>query len=373
MTSAPIPSDAERTDGELLPGRRGYRLAAEWEPHAATWLAWPHNRDTWPGSFDPIPGVWTELVELLAAHEPVHILAGTPQVMDDAQARIGHVRNVSLHDVPTNDAWIRDYGPMFLVAPNAAPATLVDWEYNAWGQKYPPFDLDNAVPATIATRLGQPSCRPGVVLEGGAIDADGQGTVLANDACLVGPRRNAALDRADFEQLLHDYAGVQHVVWLAGPPGAEPGIAGDDTDGHIDQLARFVAPGHVVVACEDDRADDNFALLGAVERQLRGATDASGNKFDVTRLPMPRPVLHRGARLPASYANFYVANGVVVVPQFHDPADDPARETLAALFPGREIYPLDSRQLVRGLGGVHCVTLSQPASPPDRPVAETPR
>lgn len=345
----------------------GVRLAAEWKPHAATWLSWPHNRETWPGNFEPIPGVWTELVELLAAHEPVHILAGGAEVMAAAQRQVGHIAGVTLHDVPTNDAWTRDHGPMFLSrdgGESRGEPVLLDWGYNAWGGKYPPFDLDNAVPEAVARLLGAERYVPTVaghhvVLEGGAVESNGQGTVLICESCVIDRRRNPDLRREDFERLLHEMAGVQQVIWLHGA-GDAVGIAGDDTDGHIDQLARFVSPTKVVVATESDRAEENHRLLTSLWEQLAAATDAEGRSLELIALPMPRPVIHNGERLPASYANFYVANGVVVAPQFSDPADESAREILAACFPEREIVGFDSRDLVHGLGGVHCVTLNQP-------------
>jgi len=361
MTDRPV-SDLSRPDS---PGQLGLQLAAEWQPHTATWLAWPHNRDTWPGSFEPIPRVWTELVEVIAAREPVHILAGTSPVMEEAERCVGHLREVTLHDVATNDAWLRDSGPMFLRSGDDRPekllrAAVVDWEYDAWGGKYPPFDLDNAIPRRVAELTDLDRYATGVVLEGGAVESNGRGSVLAGESCLVGKRRNAALARADFERLLQDFAGVQQVIWIA-PLGDQTGIVGDDTDGHIDQLARFVAADRVVVAAEEDPADANFDFLANLWEQLTAARDAQGNPLELIRLPMPAAVTHQGERLPASYANFYVANDLVVVPQFDDPADAVTKEILGDCFPGREMYGFDSRALVRGLGGVHCVTLSQPA------------
>lgn len=380
MTDADAPSDPSGSD---LP--RDVRLPAEWEPHRATWLSWPHNRDTWPGCFEPIPEVWAELVRVIAAHEPVHVLAGGEAVMADAASRVGLVASVTLHDVATNDAWIRDHGPMFLSGDAEAAVVLdcprlLDWEYDAWGGKYPPFDLDNGVPRAVAELIGARRTVPQlagqpVVLEGGAIESNGAGTVLACASCLVGPRRNDSLTRSDFERLLRDYAGVRHVIWLEGV-GDVVGIAGDDTDGHIDQLARFVSPTRVVLASERDASDANFSLLASLREQLLAATTADGESLELVELPMPRPVLtdaipagaKSAERLPASYANFYVANGVVVVPQFGggvddgivDEADALAREILAGCFPQREIVGFPSRALVHGLGGVHCVTLSQP-------------
>jgi len=232
-----------------LPASLGYRFPAEWEPHAATWLSWPHNPDTWPGKFEPVPAVWAELVQLIAPHESVHILAGGEAVMAQARAMVGEVPNVRLHDIATNDCWMRDHGPMFLVGKSAAgqnlPPALVDWEYNAWGGKYPPFDLDNAVPGKLAELLGYRRWTPGIVLEGGAVDSNGRGTILTTESCLLNPNRNGPVSRESIEQYLRDYCGARKVLWL--PAGH---MAGDDTDGHVDQLARFVGPRTVVASVE---------------------------------------------------------------------------------------------------------------------------
>ncbi|MEX0979301.1 MAG: agmatine deiminase family protein, partial [Pirellulales bacterium] len=196
------------------PASLGYRWPAEWEPHAATWLTWPHKPETWPGKFEPIPAVWQQLVRTLAQFEPVHVCAGGEAVMAEAQEMVGNLPNVTLHDIPTNDVWARDHGPMFLSGP-AAPA-LVDWQYNAWGGKYPPFDLDNAVPEQVARFTGRRRFTPGIVMEGGALDGNGQGTILTTESCLLNPNRNPALSRADVERYLVDYACAKKILWLAG-------------------------------------------------------------------------------------------------------------------------------------------------------------
>lgn len=337
------------------PASLGYRLPAEWEAHAATWLAWPHNRDTWPGKIERIPSVWAELARTLAQAEPVHVLAGQGEVMQEAQAMIGHLPNVTLHPIATNDAWIRDHGPTFLAGPSDAPPALVDWQYNAWGGKYPPYDLDNLVPMRIAEATGRRRFAPGIVLEGGAVDANGLGTILAAEDCLTKANRNPGLSKDAIERYLADYLGARHVVWLTG------GIAGDDTDGHVDQLARFVGPTTVVAAVETSPADENYAPLDANRQLLENAADQDGRPLEVIVLPMPQPIHHRGQRLPASYVNFYIANGLVVVPQFEDPADREAMEILAAVFPNREVCGLPAVDLVAGLGAYHCVTLGEPA------------
>jgi agmatine deiminase len=337
------------------PSELGYRLPAEWEPHAATWLSWPRREKTWPGKFDRIPGVWAGLAAALAEFEPVQVLAGG-EVMAQAQALIGGLANVTLHDIPTNDAWLRDNGPTFLAGPAGAPPALVDWDFNAWGGKYPAFDDDNRVPERIAACRGRQRFRPGIVLEGGSLDGNGCGTLLTTEQCLLNPNRNPQLARPDIERYLGDYLGAKQVLWL------EAGISGDDTDGHVDQLARFVGPRTVVAALEQDPQDVNFASLRANYQRLGRMADQDDRPLTVIPLPMPRPVIYQGNRLPASYANFYIANGVVIVPQFDDPADAAAREILAGLFPEREIRGLPAVDLVLGLGAYHCTTQQEPAA-----------
>jgi agmatine deiminase len=337
------------------PAALGYRFPAEWEPHAATWLSWPHNPDTWPGKFEPIPAVWEELVRTLAEFEPVHILAGGAAVMRDAERRVGQLSNVTLHDVPTNDCWARDHGPMFLVAPLGQEPALVDWGYNAWGGKYPPFDLDDQVPRHVAEYTRRRRFEPGIILEGGAIDVNGQGTVLTTEQCLLNPNRNPQLTREDVERYLREYLNVRKILWLGG------GIVGDDTDGHIDELARFVGPRTVVAAVEDDPSDANFAPLQDNLQRLRSFTDQDDRPLEIVPLPMPQPKFFGENRLPACYLNFYIANGVVIVPTFDDPADAAALATLGRLFPTRQIRPIRAIDLVWGLGAFHCITQQEPA------------
>lgn len=340
---------------EPTPAELGYRMPAEWEPHAATWLSWPHNRDSWPGKFEPVPAIWANLVRVLAEREQVHILAGEGEVWDEARQMVGDVSNVTLHPVRTNDAWTRDHGPTFLVGPDGAPPALVDWQYNAWGGKYPPFDDDQRVAAEVAEITGRRRFAPGIILEGGAVEVDGQGTLLTTEQCLLNPNRNPSLGREEVERYLTDYLNVSRVLWLG------EGIVGDDTDGHIDELARFVRPGLVVAAVEDDPRDENHEPLAANLRRLRGFVDARGQQLEVVTLPMPRPVYFEGQRLPACYCNFYIANGLVVVPQFDDPADRVAMETLTRLFPERQVRGLPTVDLILGLGAFHCITQQEPA------------
>ncbi len=244
---------------------------------------------------------------------------------------------------------------MFLSGPPGLPPALVDWEYNAWGGKYPPFDLDNQVPRLVAELTGRQRFSPGIILEGGAIDGDGAGTILTSEECLLNPNRNPQLGRAEIEQYLADYCAARQVIWLG------RGIAGDDTDGHIDELARFVGPRTVVCAIERNRQDDNYEPLAENFRRLTAATDAQGRPLEVIPIDLPRPLFHDGQRLPACYMNFYIANGVVLVPVFDDPADLEACDMLAALFPDRQIRPLRAVDLAWGLGAFHCITQQQPA------------
>ena len=333
----------------------GYRWPAEWEPHAATWLAWPHNRETWPGKFDAIGPVWTELVRVLAEHETVNILAGGDTVMRQATAMVGSLSNVVLHDIATNDAWARDFGPVFLQHAGGGATAVVDWKYNAWGGKYPPFDKDNAVPARVARAVDLRRFSVDLVLEAGAIDGNGRGTILASHACLFHSNRNPGVPREAMEQAFVEFLGAKKILWVTGE------LAGDDTDGHVDQLVRFVGPRAVVVATESDATDENYQPLLDLHRQVVRMTDQDGATLSIVPLPLPRAVHYGGRRLPASYVNFYVANSVVIVPQFDDPADQLALDVLAAQFPTRRIVGIRAVDLVWGLGAFHCVTQQQPA------------
>ena len=357
--------------GDRLNPRRAarsrFRLPAEWEPHAATWLAWPHNRETWPGVFPAIADVYVEMVAALHRHERICICVNDIDTARHVRERLTaagvDVSSVGLFEVPTDDAWIRDFGPLFVTRHSATDSDegrpgrlcLTNWTFNAWGGKYPPWDLDDAVPRRLADRLGLPVVTPGMVLEGGAIDVNGRGMALTTEACLLDPNRNPHLSRTAIEQALRDYLGIRHVGWLG------DGIVGDDTDGHVDEVARFVNPTTVVCAVEDDPDDPNYAPLQDNLRRLHAMRDQDGRLLHVVRLPMPAPVEHDGQRLPASYANFYVANAVVLVPTFGQAADQRALTILRQVFPGRRVCGIPAADLVVGLGGVHCLTMQQPA------------
>jgi agmatine deiminase len=264
---------------------------------------------------------------------------------------------VGLHRIPTDDAWIRDHGPTFVIGGAPPALAAVSWGYNAWGGKYPPWDQDAQVASRVAFSLGVPRIEGGMILEGGSIETDGEGTLLTTESCLLHPNRNPTLSRAEIEERLRAALGVERILWLG------DGIVGDDTDGHVDDLTRFVAPGVVVTVVEEDPADENHSALADNLRRLETMEDARGRRLTVVTLPMPAPVVWEGHRLPASYANFYVANAAVLLPVFGDPQDRKAGEVLARLFPGRSVVPIPARDLVWGLGACHCLTQQEPAVP----------
>ena len=337
-----------------------YHMPAEWEPHEATWLSWPHNADTWPDCLDAIQSPMVEIVAALAQVEQVHInVLDTPQssYVERLLAPRVPAGRVHLHSIPTNDAWCRDHGAIFCTgAANAEyPVVAAKFRYNAWGGKYPPFDLDEQVAERMAAALTMPCFEQPMVLEGGSIDVNGSGALLTTEQCLLNPNRNPSMNRAAIETCLERALGVETIVWLG------DGIEGDDTDGHIDELTRFVAERRVVTAVEPNRDDPNHAPLQANRRRLEEFRFSDGGELEIVDLPMPAPLHYRGQRLPASYANFYVANDLVLIPEFGVAADSVATAVLADCFPGRRIVAIDSRHLLVGLGGLHCLTQQVPA------------
>ncbi len=332
------------------------RMPAEWEPHASTWIAWPHRLSDWPGKFVTIGWVYGEIARTLSRYEKVNIV-----VRDATQAaivirtlhRVGaDIANIELHEIPTNRSWLRDSGPIFVEA--AGQRTALDWRFNAW-TKYPDWQLDDAIPAIVAGKLGLPTRQPmhgetRLVLEGGSIDVNGTGQLLTTEECLLSSiqERNPGLNRDDYERVFAEYLGVKEVIWL------HRGIVGDDTHGHIDDIARFVNPTTIIAAVESNRDDENHAILQENWDRLRGG------KCTVVELPMPSPLALSGQRLPASYANFYIANGVVIVPTFNDPNDRIALGIIADCFPDRDVIGIHSVDLVYGLGTLHCLTQQEP-------------
>jgi agmatine deiminase len=353
-------------------------MPAEWEPHAATWIAWPHNKSDWPGKFEPIAWVMAEIVRHLSHDERVNILVNDETAEERALKflRRAHVlppsesesqrvsSNIQFHLYPTNRIWTRDYGPIFVKAGKRQIAAL-DWRFNAWS-KYPDWRRDDAIPRQVLGELGVQSWQPAfevngklqrVVLEGGSIDVNGAGTILTTEECLLSDvqARNPELSRDDLEQVFADYLGARKTLWL------NRGIAGDDTHGHVDDLARFVNSNTVVIACENHKSDENYEPLLENYKRLQNMTDQDGRALQVVKLPMPDPVWFEGRRLPASYANFYIANRRVLVPVFNCANDRLALNTLAQLFPSRRVIPIYCGDFIWGLGAIHCMTQQQPA------------
>jgi agmatine deiminase len=335
-------------------------MPAEWQPHEATWLSWPHNRESWPGVFAGVEPAMVEFARALAECEPIYV-----NVLDAEHERhVGKLlagavarERLRLFRFPTNDAWARDHGAIFVTRQGPAPRLAVDFDYNAWGNKYPPFALDREIGRQMAEALDVPRyAQPGVVLEGGSIEVNGEGALLTTEQCLLNPNRNPELARADIERLLRDSFGVREILWLG------DGIEGDDTDGHIDDLTRFVAPRTVVTVVEPNRADPNHGPLVS-NRRLLETLSVGGRPLEVVELPMPEPQYLQEQRLPASYANFYIANGAVLVPTFGCPSDDVACATLGDCFPGKRVIRVDCRVLIAGLGALHCLTQQVPAVP----------
>jgi agmatine deiminase len=341
------------------PAALGYRMPAEWEPHIATWLSWPRREGiSFPDSFDRVMPALRAMVGALIESEQVYI-----NVCNDAhEAEARQVlrglpmERISFHVIPTNEPWCRDHGPIFLARDLDPKLAIVDWDYNAWGNKYPPFDLDEVVPTRVADILKLPIFYPRMILEGGSIDVNGAGALLTTESCLLNKNRNPNLSRTEIEQRLRDYLRVGEILWLGG------GIAGDDTDGHIDDLARFVSEHSVVTVVEENRADENYKPLQENLARLR-QMKINNHKIDIITLPMPRKIVREGLRLPASYANFYIANSCVLVPTFADSSDEPALAILRNLFPDRRVIGIDCRELIWGLGTFHCLTQQQPALP----------
>jgi agmatine deiminase len=397
----------EAPSAQPTPLELGYRMPAEWEPHEATWLAWPHERTDWPGKFAPIPWVYAEVVRHLARVERVRILVQDREEQKKARrilaASGADLAAVDFFVVPTNRGWTRDFGPIFIkqgspprrgtpaCAPPRTPRSLshsassqpetgviprspgrprnpsslfgialTHWRFNAWA-KYDDWQKDNAATKRLIPKLKLPVWEPRyrgrpVVLEGGSIDVNGRGTLLTTEECMLSPvqARNPGVGRADLEKIFRDYLGVTNVLWLG------RGIAGDDTHGHIDDLARFVNPSTVLAVLEKDPSDANYQPLQENLGRLRTMKNQDGKPLQVKTLPMPEPVYFHGQRLPASYANFYIANGLVLVPTFNDASDRIALDTLARLFPDRKIIGIACRDLVLGLGTLHCMTQQQP-------------
>jgi agmatine deiminase len=351
----PIMSDS------ATPASLGFRMPAEWEPHVATWLTWPRPEGiSFPGRYEPVPDAYAAFIRHLVTGEDVHINVWNRDAEEWVRGLLSD-RNVPLervhfHHFPAYEPWCRDHGPIFVGRDHAGQSerAVIDWGYNAWGGKYPPYDLDDAIPRHVAAYRGLQVFQPGIVMEGGSIEVNGRGTLLTTEACLLNPNRNPHLDRTGIERLLREYLGVSHILWLG------DGIEGDDTDGHVDDLARFLNARTLATIVEEDPADPNHAILQDNLRRLRSMTDQDGQPFKIVELPTPGRIECEGQRLPASYANFYIANGQVLVPTFRHANDARALELLQAEFPDRKVIGVDSSELIWGLGSFHCISQQEP-------------
>jgi agmatine deiminase len=342
---------------DATPAGLGYRMPAEWHRHAATWLTWPKDPVTWPDRVPAVQEIFLQFIDALTPHERVCLLVDDADVAESVRqrcrGRAAVLANLQLIELQTVDSWIRDYGPNFLLGPDGQLA-FNHWRFNAWGGKYESLMRDASVPARLAALADVTRFEPGIVLEGGSIDVNGAGTVLTTEQCLLHPNRNPDRSRADLEACLREYLGVQQVLWLG------EGIEGDDTDGHIDDITRFVATDTIVTAVEDDPADPNHALLRDNLARLRASRQPDGDPWRIVTLPMPGYVMADGDRLPASYANFYIANAVVLAPIYGHANDAVATRILQELFPSHRVVPIPCEPLVWGMGSIHCVTQQQP-------------
>ena len=343
--------------GDATPRASGFRMPAEWEPHEATWLAWPHNEDTWPHEIERVQQTWVKLIRALGAGERVHLLVNDTVSENSAAVCLDSggvdTREIIFHRIPTVDVWIRDYGPTFITAAGGSEA-LLDWRFNAWGKKYQALKEDERIPKQIESILGIRRFEAPLVLEGGAIDVNGVGLCLATEECLLNPNRNNHHSKSKIEQCLKDFLGIQKMIWLSG------GIKGDDTDGHVDQVARFVNPRTIVCALEKHPASKNYQLLQDNYKRLKLARDTKEHLMQIICLPVPEQLTSSKTYIPASYINFYIANRIVLVPTFNQVTDNQALSILQQLFSDREVKGLDCRSLARGLGTIHCVTQQQP-------------
>lgn len=344
----------------MTPKQSGYYFPAEFEKHEAMWLSWPHKEESWPGKINLIYPNYCQFIKEVSRSEIVRI-----NVADEAmrQFAIGHMEKagvdlsrIEFYFHPTNDAWCRDHGPAFLVNPDSdIKKVIVDWNYNAWGNKYPPYDLDDVIPTLIAREFNLPVYHPGIIMEGGSVEFNGKGTLLTSTACLLNPNRNPHLNQDQIEGYLRDYYGVEQILWV------DEGIVGDDTDGHIDDTVRFVNEDTVLTVIEENKNDENYPLLQHNLKQLKKLRLLNGKPLNIVELPMPDEVVYEGQRLPASYANFYIANHAVIVPTFRSDKDEKALTIIQDCFPNRKIVGIDSTDIIWGLGSFHCLSQQEPA------------
>lgn len=341
------------------PKSQGFFFPAEFAPHKSTWLSWPHKEASWPGKIASIFPSYVAFVKTLARFEQVNINVADEKMKAIASSMLQSagvdMQQVQFFLHPTNDAWCRDHGPAFLLNKNdPSKKAIVDWKYNAWGNKYPPFDLDDVIPTKIGEALGLKVFHPDIIMEGGSVDFNGAGTVITSTACLLNPNRNPHLNQGQIEQYLMDYYGQDQVLWV------DEGIVGDDTDGHIDDTVRFVNEDTVITVVEENKEDENYALLQHNLKQLKQMRLLNGKQLNIVEIPMPDPVIWEDQMLPASYANFYIANNQVVVPTYRSDKDEKVMDIIGQCFPGREVVGIDSTDIIWGLGSFHCLSQQEP-------------
>jgi agmatine deiminase len=340
------------------PKQLGFSFPAEWAKHKATWLSWPHKEESWPGKIMTIYPQYCQFIKALTEGELVRINVKNEQMAAFAKQQLALVgadlRKIEFFEFGTNDAWCRDHGPAFLINPTTKEKAIVDWGYNAWGGKYPPFDLDDVIPTKIADHYGLQVFNPAIVMEGGSVEFNGAGTILTSRACLLNPNRNPHLNQQQIEEYLCNYYGAEQILWVG------DGIIGDDTDGHIDDITRFVNEDTVVTVIEENKADDNHRILQENLAELKTMRLLNGKQLNIVELPMPDPVVYDDQRLPASYANFYIGNAAVVVPTFRCDKDEKALEILQGCFTDRKVIGIDSTDIIWGLGSFHCLSQQEP-------------
>jgi len=341
------------------PKKQGYHFPAEWAKHEATWLSWPHKEASWPGKIETIYAPYCEFIKVVAEGEKVRININDEETRAFAVKELekagANLDQVEFYFNQSNDAWCRDHGPAFLLSEKGDKKQIVDWDYNAWGGKYPPYDLDDVIPTKIAAHFNLPVYHPGIIMEGGSVEFNGAGTILTTTACLLNENRNPELNKEQLEKYLLEFYGAEQVLWLG------DGIVGDDTDGHIDDITRFVNEDTVLTVTESNPLDENYQLLQENLECLKGLRLPNGNPLKIVELPMPSPVIHEDTRLPASYANFYIANAAVIVPTFRDVNDERALEIIRSVFTDRKVVGIDSTDIIWGLGSFHCLSQQEPA------------
>lgn len=343
----------------LSPDALGYKFPAEFAEHEATWLSWPYKEASWPGKIDTIYPNYALFIKYLALSEKVRINVANEAMKQFAMGHLekagANLAQVEFFMHPTNDAWCRDHGPAFLINPEAdIKKVIVDWNYNAWGNKYPPYDLDDVIPTLIGNHFNIPVYHPGIVMEGGSVEFNGMGTLLTSTCCLLNENRNPHLNQHEIENYLHNFYGVDQILWVA------DGIVGDDTDGHIDDTVRFVNADTVITVVESNKQDENYELLQTNLKQLKGMRLLNDKQLNIIELPMPDAVIYEDQRLPASYANFYISNKHVIVPTFRCDKDDKALQIIQDCFPKREVVGIDSTDIIWGLGSFHCLSQQEP-------------